>query len=276
MEEDKKVMGLLPASFYENSGVTTLFPSTLSLSVLGEKKRKKKRIKEFNLAGKIFRITASPDHRIVTGVEGENVHRLSSIHLSKLLQVVGGEKMLQTATRWLCAVLGNILLQHPVVATTGNRVEMPNFVFALGGAKLMASVVASSLSGCWNVGKQEETIIPWVALRKVTNAHGQLMEFRLNDEDQHYGPLLRKNRGNIFAIVFDDAALTTRSLVLAKEFSDQLGINIIGALVLFNQHGLKWPHVNIPVKVALANLPFQQYNDSDCPVCNSKKRRKRG
>lgn len=259
--------------------VTTIFPDTISPSILNEELG----IREYNLAERLFRMTASLSHTIVTDTNGEGVHRLLNIHLSKAQKTPNGSETLRQACKYLCSTMGNVLLKKPVFQIENpssgiitNRVPYPNLIIALGGAKLMAALVADHIHDCWNIGKQDAgSSIPWVELKKVVNDKNQLMGFRLGDEDQHYGPFLKRNGKNVFAVVFDDAALTTLSLVKVKEFTDPLGINLIGVVVLFNHHGTSWPHVEIPIKVALANLPFEMYNNSNCPVCNPKQEGKK-
>jgi len=218
-----------------------------------------------NPVQRLFALSASPEHVIVSNLEGERVHRQIGIDISRLQRIPGGEELLGICCTRLCHSFVKVLSDHPVFRNSGNQYLLPNMVIALGGARYMASYVTSAISESCGVGKATGGKTPYFELEKIIEK-GVLIGFRFSKHDAHLEQKFPPNKA--FAIIIDDAAFTLRSLQLARRFLESKGIHIMGVLVLFNQYGPVWiPESPFPINVVLGNMSFRKFSKKTCPIC---------
>lgn len=236
----------------------------------------KKELGGINTGEKLLLMTARQEHTVVTDRDDKRVHRQMSIRLPQAQHFSGGEEVLRHCCRSLYTLFWDTLYEHPVFLSRGNQIAFPNFIFVLGEeARVMAMEIAECALEYSSVGNQKQmNKMHFVVLMKEVNSRGVLVSFKLSDCDRNYALLLKKKgfRSKVYGIIVDDAALTLRSVDLAKEFLESFGVNLLGALVMFNQYEEKWPRGLSPIQVALANLsPFEKFTDLTCPVCEARR-----
>uniref|UniRef100_A0A7C4M0B6 Phosphoribosyltransferase domain-containing protein n=1 Tax=candidate division CPR3 bacterium TaxID=2268181 RepID=A0A7C4M0B6_UNCC3 len=198
----------------------------------------------------IKKIVSIPKHKVIHDRYGRRVCRPEKFSIENLANY--GESY--RSFKFYCNNLRSNL-----VSILENNKEKPNVIIALGGARILAWQIHSSL-----VDSDNPVLFGVMEMNRVVlNDRVVGFNYNLDHFSSNFYP------ANVKAIVVEDFINTGRSTEIAIKKIRKLGGEILAVVSFGNALGLYWPF-EVSTNITFLNFDFTKIMAEDCPICSKK------